>query len=76
MEPKLIIIGGVGIINTWNVKGKFEVQYSKGKRIFTDYYEAALFYKKLDEPASFWDKTKRNILLEQKDWENNDDQHT
>ena len=68
MQQKLTIIGGVGIINTWHVKGKFEVQYSKGKTTFSDYYQAAAFYNELNEPASICDKTKGYILLEQKDW--------
>lgn len=73
MKTKLGIVDGIGIINTWNVVGKFEIQYSGGKQVFSDYYKAATFYKELNEPASFWDKTKNKILLEQKDWINTGD---
>jgi hypothetical protein len=66
MKNKLMIVGGAGIINTWNDHGKFLVKYSGGKKIFSDYYEAVKFYNELDEPASFWDKTKGDILLERK----------
>jgi hypothetical protein len=69
MENKLTIVGGVGIINTWNDHGKFVVRYSGGKKVFSDYYQAAKFYNDLNEAASFWDKTKESILLEKKDWQ-------
>jgi hypothetical protein len=70
MSKKLIVVDGVGIINTWDVKGKFEIQYSQGKKGFIDYYEAVAFYNELSEPASFYDKTHRKTrLLEKKDWE-------
>ena len=69
MERKLVIVGGLGIFNTRNERGKFEIEYSQGKKQFADYFEAKTFYTELNEPSSFWDKTRKAILLELKDWE-------
>lgn len=65
---KLEVTGGVGIINTWNEQGKFEVVYSDTKRLFKSYYEAVATYNKLNEPAAIFDKTSKTLLLEKKNW--------
>ena len=65
---KLEVTGGAGIINTWNEKGRFEVEYSDVKRVFNNYYDALSFYNKLNEPAAIYDKTAKSLLLEKKNW--------
>ena len=68
MEKRLIITGGVGIDNTWNDTGRFEVKYSGGTKVFINHSHAAAFYNDLQEPATISDKTNKTIVLEQKDW--------
>lgn len=74
MNRKLMIVGGAGIINTWNDHGKFVIKYPGGKKTFSDYYQAVKFYNELNESSSFWDRTGTgHILLEEKDWGQVDD---
>lgn len=48
-------------------KGRFEVKYQYiHSRFFPTLLEAFLFYYTVDEEAELWDRTKKDVLIENK----------